>query len=619
MNEKEFGEKKGYVVSAGSVMDRSMDLSVDDLEPVWVRTLLQLWRRAGLDADECERRLQGLATRVNELYRACLVEAEAEINRMEQERDEVTEQVHRLRIELGNCEDQVSIVDTPNATLTEQLSSLRGELSELSAERDARAETLKKQHDSILQVWTCVLGEDVELLPSKYRDFNDNVSEAWASEIQNELRELDSIVVERKVFVQRVLRRIGLMLNSMGRTFSSSKIDLLALEADSLDPDQIGVGRAIVDLIQDRERQLAGEVQHREKTIREYREKCKSLHGKLSLPAQELDEFSAMHSSLTDDCLEAWKGKTRDLLRSEMERYKELVEAKRVEIDQLREELGIGPVDLPEGETVDDTLRIYEAALEDARRRAEVLRPIMTLARKREEIRAMRITLEREQQDPNRLLTRNVRHDPGKLLREEKMRKEIAHLPKVEAALRRNLEKHVEVFGSRFCLADGSDLLEQIDRDIRTDQEEKENARRQRAEERRARLAEESRFGSNPRTPISQKRGGSGGRTPNRPSNTTDQTKRAVRGPHPATQVGIALPRTPVPRILSYDTTEQEPDRAAPFHPESTTTTDSFNHAVSSPSSLASDHGDDDTANREPWPCEESPIPSRSASAIVSD
>lgn len=87
--------------------------------------------------------------------------------------------------------------------------------------------------------------------------------------------------------------------------------------------------------------------------------------------------------------------------------------------------------------------------------------PILQLVHRHKELLNEKKELEISSQDASRLLGRG-RSDPGKLLREEKMRKRIAkELPKVEIDLKKALEEWDEEYGCPFTVH-GQDYLEEL-------------------------------------------------------------------------------------------------------------------------------------------------------------
>lgn len=90
-----------------------------------------------------------------------------------------------------------------------------------------------------------------------------------------------------------------------------------------------------------------------------------------------------------------------------------------------------------EDEGVDQKTVLDSAKMEVDRfeKVVEMIEPIEKLLIRREDLRSKRDEFRAESSDPQRLLVR-TRTDPGKLLREEKLRKEIAGLPKLETKIR---------------------------------------------------------------------------------------------------------------------------------------------------------------------------------------
>ncbi|KAL2797623.1 microtubule associated protein-domain-containing protein [Aspergillus keveii] len=113
----------------------------------------------------------------------------------------------------------------------------------------------------------------------------------------------------------------------------------------------------------------------------------------------------------------------------------------------------------------DALLEAHEAEIARLEALKEQRAPTLQLIDKHRSLLAEREALAVSSQDASRLLGRGIkgeRRDPGKLLREEKMRKRIAkELPKVEADLRRELENFEDEYGRPF-LVHGESYLDEL-------------------------------------------------------------------------------------------------------------------------------------------------------------
>lgn len=113
----------------------------------------------------------------------------------------------------------------------------------------------------------------------------------------------------------------------------------------------------------------------------------------------------------------------------------------------------------------DALLSAHEAEISRLQTLVNQRRPILTLIARHESILADRADLEASSQDASRLTTRGQkgeRRDPGKLLREEKMRKRIAkELPKLEKELHNLLEEWEHEYGRDF-LVRGERYLDEL-------------------------------------------------------------------------------------------------------------------------------------------------------------
>jgi Ase1/PRC1/MAP65 family protein len=117
----------------------------------------------------------------------------------------------------------------------------------------------------------------------------------------------------------------------------------------------------------------------------------------------------------------------------------------------------------------DALLSAHEAEIERLHTLKDQRAPVLEAIDKHKSLIADKKALEESAADATRLMMKpqkGEKRDPGKLLREEKMRKRIAkELPKVAAALKKNLEEYEDDYGKPFLVHGQSylDEMEQMD------------------------------------------------------------------------------------------------------------------------------------------------------------
>lgn len=227
-------------------------------------------------------------------------------------------------------------------------------------------------------------------------------------------------------------------------------------------PEQLGLHRDDVEKLQSRREKLHEEKRSREKRMSQLRAEVESLWDRLGADEQERKAFLAQTRGCglrTINDLEDELTRLNELKRQNLHIF---VEDARNKLQSMWDELYFS-----EEEAVEFTPMfsdIYSDALLSAHEneiaRLEVLReqrgPIISLVAKHRSIVKDREDLSAASQDASRLMAnkgKGERRDPGKLLREEKMRKRIAReLPKVEQELRNLLESFEDEYGRPFLV-----------------------------------------------------------------------------------------------------------------------------------------------------------------------
>lgn len=239
-------------------------------------------------------------------------------------------------------------------------------------------------------------------------------------------------------------------------------------------PEQLGLHEEDLSRLRARRDKLVEEKKSRERRLRDLKAAVEALWEKLGVDEKERKTFLNSNRGCGlrqinefDDEL----GRLNELKRQNLHLF---VEDARFKLQELWDALY-----LSEDEMLEFTPAfsdVYSDALLEAHEREiarlEVLReqraPTLTLVERHKTLVHDRDELAASSQDASRLMMRGQkgeRRDPGKLLREEKMRKRISkELPKVAAELRKTLEKWEDEYGRPF-LVHGERYLDIIDMD----------------------------------------------------------------------------------------------------------------------------------------------------------
>ncbi|KAK5664342.1 hypothetical protein OQA88_565 [Cercophora sp. LCS_1] len=239
-------------------------------------------------------------------------------------------------------------------------------------------------------------------------------------------------------------------------------------------PEQLGLHEEDISRLRIKKEKLVDEKKNRERRLRDLKVAVDGLWEKLGVEEKERKAFLNSNRGCgirQINEFEAELGRLNELKRQNLHVF---VEDARFKLQELWDALY-----LSEDEMLEFTPAfsdVYSDALLEAHEREiarlEVLReqraPTLALVDRHRTLVHDRDELAASSQDASRLMMRGQKgekRDPGKLLREEKMRKRIAkELPKVAAELRKTLEKWEDEYGRPF-LVHGERYLDMIEMD----------------------------------------------------------------------------------------------------------------------------------------------------------
>lgn len=241
-------------------------------------------------------------------------------------------------------------------------------------------------------------------------------------------------------------------------------------------PEQLGLHEDDIGRLRARLEKLDAEKKNRERRLQELKEAVALLWDKLGVEEKDRKAFlnanrgcGVRQINEFDDEL----ARLNDLKRQNLHLF---VEDARCKLQELWDTLYFSEDEMLEFTPAFSD--VYSDALLEAHEqeivRLETLReqraPTLALVEKHRSLVAERDELAASSQDASRLMMKGQKgekRDPGKLLREEKMRKRIAkELPKVTAELRKTLDQWEDEWGRPFCVHGERylDLIEAADR-----------------------------------------------------------------------------------------------------------------------------------------------------------
>ena len=236
-------------------------------------------------------------------------------------------------------------------------------------------------------------------------------------------------------------------------------------------PEQLGLHESDLANLKGKREKLLDEKKNRERRLKELKTAVESLWERLGVDERDQKAFLAANRGCGLRTINEFEEELARLTELKRQNLHLFVEDARCRLQELWDSLYYS-----EEEMLDFTPAfsdVYSDALLEAHEaeivRLEALReqraPTLQLIEKHRTLIEDRDSLAASSQDASRLMTRGnkgERRDPGKLLREEKMRKRIAkELPKVELDLKKALEKWEDEYGRPF-LVHGERYLDEL-------------------------------------------------------------------------------------------------------------------------------------------------------------
>ncbi|KAL7802090.1 microtubule associated domain-containing protein [Trichoderma aethiopicum] len=237
-------------------------------------------------------------------------------------------------------------------------------------------------------------------------------------------------------------------------------------------PEQLGLHQEDIQILQTKHDKLLEEKKSREKKLNQLRATVEKLWEKLGIDEEETRAFLNENRGCGIRQINEFEDELERLNEAKRQNLHIFIEDARVRLQELWDALYFS-----EDEMLDFTPAfsdVYSDALLEAHER-EVARlealkeqraPILNLVEKHKALIKDRDELIAASQDASRLMLRGQKgekRDPGKLLREEKMRKRIAkELPRVTAEVRKALEQWEEEYDRPF-LVYGERYLDEVE------------------------------------------------------------------------------------------------------------------------------------------------------------
>ncbi|KAL1837085.1 hypothetical protein VTJ49DRAFT_4295 [Mycothermus thermophilus] len=297
-----------------------------------------------------------------------------------------------------------------------------------------------------------------------------DLSPAYVDQLDAEFTRVYEEYTRRVAAVKAVAENIIQLWAELGTPQAQTDGAIVKYYRDA--PEQLGLHEEDIARLRAKRDKLLEEKKNREKRLRDLRSAVEALWEKLGVDEGERKAFLNSNRGCGIRQINEFEDELARLNELKRQNLHIFVEDARCKLQELWDALY-----LSEDEMLEFTPAfsdVYSDALLEAHEREiarlELLKeqraPTLALVDKYKTLVAERDELAAASQDASRLLGRGQkgeRRDPGKLLREEKMRKRIAkELPKVAAELRKALEQWEDEYGRPF-LVHGQRYLDSLE------------------------------------------------------------------------------------------------------------------------------------------------------------
>lgn len=297
-----------------------------------------------------------------------------------------------------------------------------------------------------------------------------DLSPSYVATLDDEFTRVYDEYNKRVNIVQTVSEEIVRLWSDLG--IPQAQTDSFIVEHYRESPEQLGLHQSDMDRLRSRRDKLVEEKRSREKRLKDIKTTIEALWDRLGVEEPDRKAFLAANRGCGLRAINEFEDELARLNELKRQNLHLFVEDARVRIQELWDALYFSEEEMldftPAFSDVysDALLSAHEAEIERLQTLKEQRAPILAAIEKHKSLVADRDALTASAADASRLLLKpqkGEKRDPGKLLREEKMRKRIAkELPKVAAELTKTLQNYEEEYGRPF-LVHGEPYIEELE------------------------------------------------------------------------------------------------------------------------------------------------------------
>jgi Ase1/PRC1/MAP65 family protein len=298
---------------------------------------------------------------------------------------------------------------------------------------------------------------------------NFDLSPSFVAKLDEEFTKVYDEYNKRVTMVQSMGEEIVRLWSELGIPQAQTDSFIVQHYRDS--PEQLGLHQSDLDRIKSKRDKLINEKKDRERRLGDMKKAVENLWDRLGIEEADRKAFLAANRGCGLRTINEFEDELARLNELKRQNLHLFVEDARVRLQELWDALYFSEEEMldftPAFSDVysDALLSAHEAEIERLMTLKDQRAPILEAIEKHRSLVNDKESLEASAADASRLLMKpqkGEKRDPGKLLREEKMRKRIAkELPKVTAALVKTLEKYEDDYGKPF-LVHGESYLEEL-------------------------------------------------------------------------------------------------------------------------------------------------------------
>lgn len=297
-----------------------------------------------------------------------------------------------------------------------------------------------------------------------------DLSPSFVASLDDEFTRVYDEYNRRIIIVQQTSEEIVRLWSELG--IPQAQTDSLIVQNYRDSPEQLGLHQADLDRLRSRRDKLLDEKKNREKRLTEIKKNIENLWDRLGIEEADRKVFLASNRGCGLRTINEFEDELARLNELKRQNLHLFVEDARVRLQEMWDSLFYSEEEMldftPAFSDVysDALLSAHEAEIERLEILKEQRAPILEKVERYKSLISDRDSLAASANDASRLLLKpqkGEKRDPGKLLREEKMRKRIAkELPKLTAELVKILEKYEDEYGRPF-LIHGENFLDELE------------------------------------------------------------------------------------------------------------------------------------------------------------